>query len=665
MRKPNIHGNLHSAVIQPLEGRRLLAGEPWGAFPALIDQDVAAASFAQYNGSGQAIAILDSGIDYTHPAIGITGFGAGKKVIAGWDFVDNDADPRDPDGHGTAMGSLAAGGSWVHNGTRYQGIAGAAKLVALRVDDGSPVPDSRVEAALQWVIANRTTYNISVINLSFGDGHYTTEAQRLAYADELQTLHDSGVFVIASSGNDGVFSPYGIEYPAADPSVFAAGSINNADRIARHTERGALLDILAPGENVPIPYLDLDGLHTVLTGTGTSFASPIVAGAAAILKQIDPSFTPQDVISILRSSGIDNYDGDGEAGPTTGLIFPRLDLDNAIALALARRSGQPSSANVGLNGKENGVKFDAYGVLHFAWFDESARNLKYATRGANGLWSAVSTIDANIDVGHYVSLGLTSTGKPAMAYYDARNADLKFAEFTGRNWSVQTVDARLSTGLYPSLAFDRFDDPLISYYFKNGGDLKFAINEGDGWQISFIDQSQDVGRYSSIAVSASAQFGVSYLNTTTGVFKFAAKSESASTWSTQTVDASTQRGGGYTSLAYDSSNRPGFTYYDAFNADLKFARFNGASWVTDTVAANLSQGLYSNLSFDAGSGDADILYYHKSLDSVFRATGTVHNWSAGELLAGGGRHLVVARNHTSRVFSYFQVNTNGLAIAEF
>ncbi len=665
MRNPRRQNSFRPPTAEPLEGRRLLAGEPWGAFPALIDQDVAVSSFSQYNGAGQAIAIIDSGIDYTHPAIGATGFGAGKKVIAGWDFIDNDADPGDPDGHGTAMGSLAAGGSWVHNGSRYQGIATGAKLVALRVDDGSPVPDSRVEAALRWVIDNRTTYNITVVNMSFGDGHFSTEAQRLVYADELQTLHDSGVFIIASSGNDGVFSPFGVEYPAADPSVFSAGSINTADRIARHTERGALLDILAPGENVPIPYLDLDGLHTVLTGTGTSFASPIVAGAAAILKQIDPSFSPKDIISILRASGVDNFDGDGEAGPVTGLIFPRLDVDNAVALGLARRSGQPSSINIGANGKENGVKLDAYGVLHFAWFDESARNLKYATRGANGLWSAVHTIDANVDAGHYVSLGLTSTGKPAMAYYDARNADLKFAEFTGRNWSLQTVDARLSTGLYPALGFDRFDDPLISYYFKNGGDLKFAINEGDGWRISFIDQSQDVGRYSSIAVSANAQFGVSYLDATSGSFKFASKPEAGSTWTVRTVDSSTQRGGGYTSLAYDGNNLPGFTYYDAFNADLKFARFDGATWITDTVAANLSQGLYSNLFFEEQTGEADILYYHKSFDAVFRATGNVNNWSAGQLLAGGGRHLMVGRNHVSRVFSYYQVDSNGLSIAEF
>ena len=60
-------------MVEPLEGRRLLAGEPWGTFPKLIDQDIAASAFPAYNGAGQTIAILDGGIDYTHPAIGTTG----------------------------------------------------------------------------------------------------------------------------------------------------------------------------------------------------------------------------------------------------------------------------------------------------------------------------------------------------------------------------------------------------------------------------------------------------------------------------------------------------------------------------------------------------------------------------------------------------------------
>src|SRR5215216_1611788 len=104
-----------SPMIEPLEGRRLLATTPWGAFPQLIDQDLAVANFSQYNGAGQTIAIIDTGVDYTHPAL------AGK-YLAGHDFADDDNDPMDFDGHGTALAALAVGNAFTFNGAKYQGI---------------------------------------------------------------------------------------------------------------------------------------------------------------------------------------------------------------------------------------------------------------------------------------------------------------------------------------------------------------------------------------------------------------------------------------------------------------------------------------------------------------------------------------------------------------
>src|SRR3954464_12851189 len=101
-------------MIEPLEDRRLLSAT-WGAIPKLIAQDQAVANYPAINGAGASIAILDSGINYNDPALG-GGFGAGHKVVAGWDFVDNDADPMDSDGHGTGLASVAAGTSYTYNG---------------------------------------------------------------------------------------------------------------------------------------------------------------------------------------------------------------------------------------------------------------------------------------------------------------------------------------------------------------------------------------------------------------------------------------------------------------------------------------------------------------------------------------------------------------------
>ena len=639
-----------------LESRLLLAGTPWGAFPQLIDQDLAVANYAQYNGSGQTIAIIDTGVDYNHPAL--TG-----KYLGGYDFVSNDTDPMDGDGHGTGVAAIAVGNTFTFGGAKYQGIAPGARIVVLRVDNNQNVPDSRYQQAFQWIIDHRVQYNISVVNASFGSGHYTTEAERAIYTPQLETLAAAGVFIVASSGNDGAQTPYGIEYPGADPNVFSAGSINSSDVISKMTERGAIMDILAPGENVPTAYLNTSDQAIYLQATGTSFSAPFIAGAAAILKQIDSTFTPHDIMSILRTSGVDNFDGDNEATPNTQLSWPRLDVDGAIALALARKGGQASAAQIGFNGRENSLKFDRDGVLNYVWYDDNDGHLKFANQNDNGDWSGIRTIDGGISVGHYVSMALTSTGKPAVAYYDSNNANLKYAEWTGQKWSVVTIDSNRTTGLYPSLVFDEFDDPIISYYYKTSGDLRLAFNDGSGWEISAIDTTQDSGRGNSFAISNTGQWSVGYENTSTGQFKFAKKG--ASGWGIQTVDANTQTGGGYVSLAYDGSNHPAMSYYDAFNADLKFAQFNGNGWITDTVASTFSQGLYTNLLISGGSTD-DIVYYNKTSDAVFRATGSIGNWAVGQLVSDGGRDVYYTRyGNTKRVFAYYQPSSDDLVVGSF
>src|SRR5947207_11925442 len=94
------------AFMEPLEPRELLSGN-WGAIPRLIGQDLAAANYPGATGAGESIAVLDTGIDYNLPELG-GGFGAGHKVIAGWNFVNNNGNPIDTDGHGTGVAGLIA-----------------------------------------------------------------------------------------------------------------------------------------------------------------------------------------------------------------------------------------------------------------------------------------------------------------------------------------------------------------------------------------------------------------------------------------------------------------------------------------------------------------------------------------------------------------------------
>lgn len=331
-----------AARFEPLEPRVLLAAVPWGDFPDLINQDGAVAKYKNVTGKGQAVAVIDTGVDYRHPAFG----GAwGRTVIAGYDFVDNDKDPMDESGHGTGVASVIAAKRFRWGGLAHQGIATGAKIVALRVADSTDwLPEERIERSLQWVLKNRTRYNITAINMSLGDGNYVKETSRAPYGDELRRLALNGVFISAAAGNEGVRNPAGINYPAADPKVFAVGAINRSDDIASFTSRGPALDLLAPGDQLPIAYYNPStNQHIYLNATGTSFAAPHAAAASTLIRQVNPRLSLGQIMSILRSSGDRNYDGDRESGGT-GLTFPRIDVQAAVAQAYRSRTAAAPKA---------------------------------------------------------------------------------------------------------------------------------------------------------------------------------------------------------------------------------------------------------------------------------------------------------------------------------
>jgi hypothetical protein len=751
---PKRYSSPTRVLLEPLEDRRLLAAAAWGAFPVLIGQNQAVANHPAVTGRGTSIAILDTGVNYNDPALG-GGFGAGHKVIAGYDFVDKDNDPMDTDGHGTGVASVIGASAYTYNGATYQGVAPGANLIALRIDDGTfgwNKESALAELALQSVIDHREQYNIVAVNMSFGRSHYANETTLAPIADELATLNQLGVMMIASSGNDGAQTPYGVEYPAADPNVYAVGSINSADVISKFTERGPLMDILAPGEDVPlIYYLPQTKQRDILTGSGTSFAVPYIVGTAALLRQIDPTLTPAQMMSIMQRSGSANFDGDKEATPNTQLTWQRININNALNLAytehddahenndslgsatsLSFNGGSASLSNLkllagdadfykftlggqsdvdftfslsggsvmpaidlmnssgtllqhlttgasarlgtgtyylranapattlagtygvalsaaavvgggavpGANASSSAIAYDGAGNLHLAYYDEATKNLKYAKRASNGTWGTTVVVDGGLFTGQFVSLAIDSNDRPGIAYYDATNADLKYAHFNGSSWVVTTVDSTHTTGYYPSLQYDHSDTPIISYYNKTGSSLKFAVLASGNWNLSTIDSANDVGRYSSLAANpVTGRWSVAYEDTTHGWFKYADQTKSG--WNLTTVDNSTHSGGGYISLVFDpgNSNRPAMSYYDAYNANLKYASFTGSSWVRQVVAAKGTVGLYSNLLIDPDTGASDILYYSKNSDTVARAVSTRTGWSITQMTTDGGRWI--------------------------
>lgn len=632
---------------------------PWSKAASLIGLDALTASHPTLTGAGQAVAVLDTGIDYTHENLG-GGFGDGFKVIGGHDFFDNDNDPMDTEGHGTQVAGAIAASPFEARGRLQQGIAPGANLVAVRITDkiSDLVPDARMIEALNWVVEHREEFNVVALNLSFGFGRFENKIADGVFATPLQALRDAGVVVVSSTGNGGVRNEKGVEYPAADPTVIGVGATDGFDVITEYTERSKAMDLLAPGE---------DFRSTTLGGgdapvNGTSFAAPLVAGAAALLKQLIPTITPADVSSVLRASGSDNKDGDDEFGAITNLRFPRLQINEAVALAEVRFHPASSGGMIGENGNANDIVIDRDGVLHFAWYDSGSQRLNYSTRSASKTWSAVQIVDNSSDiVGQYISLAIDSNGKPGIAYFNGTKGDLQYARPSGTRWTSQTVDLKQSVGLYPSLQFDQNNSPAIAYYQKTKGDLRLARLNDEIWTIRDIDTNNDSGRSPSLAIKKDGLLAVAYENSSTGRLKYANQYNNSG-WTTSTVDQT--KGASFISLQIDRYNRPNVSYYDASPANLKYALLKGSKWVKNTVVADGTVGLYSQLALNP-AGESTMLFYNRTDNALQFAVGTLGSWDISTIQEPGGKFVKARPMNSERLlYTWYDTEQKQLKVSQ-
>ena len=630
------------AAMDALEPRRLFA---WSGAAQLVDQDTAAAGSPNLTGAGVTVAVIDTGINYNLAPLG-GGIGGTKKVVAGYDFVDDDADPMDTDGHGTAVAATIAARPYTTGGITYQGVAPDARLVGLRVGASESIPTANIERALQWVITNYTNYGISIVNLSLGSGNYPDANDGSILADELARLRELGIFVVAASGNSndddsGPISEDGVSYPAADPNVFAVGAVDASDVISTWTQRGDELDLLAAGVDIVLP--DLGGGYESVSGT--SFAAPQVAGAAALLKQFDRKLLPGDVGSILTSSGAANRDGDDESGDTTGLLFSRLDIDAALSLA-RDRVGRSGAINFGTRFD---TALDAQGILHAAWYDTSVGRVLYATRDVRGLWSYGYVVDQSADVGANLSIAVDAAGHVGVAYFDVSNTALKYASYdVNGGWSSVTVESDKHVGLSPSLAYDINGNAYIAYYRRSGGNLKLATLDRDAgtWTREFIDglDGSDVGAVASLDVGEAAvrtnggftiydtTVAIAYADSTNGDLKYARLDldDPAATWFMSLVDDTS----GVSSIHLNL--HPGTTvtglqaqigYQDAATADVRYA-YRNTDWFVETVAGPGRLGDYVQIYFDADDRPL-IAYSNEGTKTIHTATRTgANSWSS-------------------------------------
>ena len=259
-----------------------------------------------YDGTGVLVGIIDTGIDYEHDALG-SGFGIDFRVAGGYDFVNDDPDPMDDNGHGTHVAGIVGA-----NSDSLKGVAPNVRFLAVKAlnEDGFGL-ESDLLAAMDYCLDPDgdpgTNDAVDIINMSLVAPPLENDPiiQSVEYATR------AGVLCVAAAGNEGTFGTDGsgfetIGSPAAAQSALAVGSCNENFELSAFSSKGPTAytflikpDIVAPGEQITSTWLN----NTTRMMDGSSMAAPHAAGTAALLKQRHPQWSAETLKAALVNSG--------------------------------------------------------------------------------------------------------------------------------------------------------------------------------------------------------------------------------------------------------------------------------------------------------------------------------------------------------------------------
>jgi subtilisin family serine protease len=384
--------SLHGLVVQVVEDS---LNRPFLTQSVLVVQanQVWAGDFGgtPFTGNGTVVAILDSGVDKTHPflagkVVGEACFSSNNDDLGATSVCPGGATESFASGsgmpcnasldgcdHGTHVAGIAAG-----KGQAFSGVARDAAIMAVQVftrfDNpsmcGSDDPcilafNSDVLAGLERVYARRTALNIASVNLSLGSGQNGSACDGDSRKPVIDLLRSAGIATVVASGNDGFTDA--ITAPACISSAISVGSTGDGspgatlDIVSSFSNSDSILSLLAPGAMINSSVTPGNGFKNF---QGTSMAAPHVAGAFALLKEAGPSLTVSQMLDSLQSTGVPVLD------ERNGITKPRIQIRDALfALPLADltdpgkiadlKTGTVAQTNVTLNWTAPGDDDDA------------------------------------------------------------------------------------------------------------------------------------------------------------------------------------------------------------------------------------------------------------------------------------------------------------------
>lgn len=347
------------AMAMRVDARALSALESASSVAAVYPNELRKASLANstrvieaqrswsfgYTGAGQAVAVLDTGVDARHPFFsgrvveeacfstsGALGqYQARTLCVSGRDRASGPgaaAPCADACSHGTHVAGIVAG-----NGREFAGVAPEAGILAAQVFTeiegmGVVALDSDIIAALEWVYENSSRYNIAAINMSLGggrsEGYCDAESP---YTPIIELLARDGIATVIASGNE--YFTDAIAHPACISAAVSVGATDGRGGVTDFSNGDTELDLLAPGSNAMNTTRGV-GIESAVPGNGfarmpgTSMAAPHVAGAFAVIREAFPQATVSQIVTALKATGVDVRDA------RNNITTPRIAVHSAI-----------------------------------------------------------------------------------------------------------------------------------------------------------------------------------------------------------------------------------------------------------------------------------------------------------------------------------------------